>query len=147
MYTSPKVEKVDSFTVVGFSTRTQNNDEFNPQTAKIANLWQKFFSSDLANNPDIFGVYSNYESDATGFYTVTAGIRSNDLRADLNTVKIQAGNYLVFQGKGEMPNIVVATWKQIWKFFETNPEYKRNYTSDFEAYKSSDEVMIYIGLE
>lgn len=147
MSISPAVKQVESFIVTGFSVRTQNKDEFHESTAKLPSLWQQFYTSELATNANIFGVYSNYDSDANGFYTVTAGVKSSHAPTGLSAVTIQAGNYLVFQGTGPMPATVVEIWKQIWEFFEKNTEYRRNFISDFEAYSGSEQVMIYIGLE
>ena len=147
MSISPTVKQVESFIVTGFSVRTQNKDEFNEKTAKLPSLWQQFYTSELATNANIFGVYSNYDSDANGPYTVTAGVESSPAQAKLSEVTIQAGNYLVFEGTGPMPATVVETWKRVWIFFETNTEYRRNFISDFEAYSGSDQVAIYIGLE
>jgi predicted transcriptional regulator YdeE len=143
----PIVKQVESFTVTGFSVRTQNRDEFNEKTAKLPNLWQQFYTSELATNANIFGVYSNYDSDANGPYTVTVGVKSNHAQTQLSSVTIQAGNYLIFQGTGPMPAVVVETWKRVWEFFETNTDYRRNFISDFEAYSGSDQIAIYIGLE
>ena len=143
----PIVKKLESFIVTGFSVRTQNKDEFNEKTAKLPGLWQQFYASELVANDNIFGVYSNYDSDANGFYTVTAGVEFSDASSELSSVNIQAGNYLVFQGTGPMPMTVVDTWKRVWIFFEKNTEYRRNFISDFEAYSSADQVSIYIGLE
>lgn len=146
MFLPPTVRKVESFTVTGFSERTQNKDEFNEKTAKIPRLWQQFYASELASNADIYGVYSNYDSDANGFYMVTAGVGYSGAQTELNTVAIQAGNYLVFEGTGSMPAILVETWERIWTFFETNTAYRRHYISDFEAYNGTDNVAIYIGV-
>lgn len=144
---SPMVKQVEGFIVTGFSARTQNKDEFNEKTAKLPNLWQQFYSSDLAANPNAFGVYSNYDSDANDFYTVTVGVESSQIQGKLNSVTIQAGHYLVFQGTGPIPAIVVETWQRVWTFFEINTEYRRNFISDFEVYKGHDQVIIYIGLD
>lgn len=143
----PILKRVEHFRVTGLGTRTKNCDEFNEQTAKLPNLWQQFSSTDLASHANIFGVYSDYESDAHGLYTVTVGIASDAPQDAFNSVKIQAGNYLVFQGTGPMPSTVIATWKRIWDYFETENEYRRNFISDFEAYNGSNEVAIYIGIK
>ena len=50
------------------------------------------------------------------------------------TVRIEAGDYLVFSGQGEMPQMVLAVWQSIWQYFEAHPEIRRTYRSDFEAY-------------
>ncbi|MGC1182056.1 GyrI-like domain-containing protein [Legionella sp.] len=142
----PTLKYVEGFTVMGLSTKTQNTDEFNEKTAKLPNLWQQFYSSDLAANTNIFEVYSDYESDANGLYTVTVGISDDSEHAEFGSVKIQTGNYLVFHGTGPMPSTVVETWKQIWDYFEEKSNYQRSFISDFEAYNGSDKVAIYIGI-
>lgn len=147
MSIQPTMKQVENFTVTGFSVRTQNSDEFNETTAKLPSLWQQFYTSELATNANIFGVYSNYDSDANGPYTVTVGVKSNHVQTQLSSVTIQAGKYLVFQGTGPMPAAVIEAWKQVWVFFETNTEHQRNFVSDFEAYSGPDQVAIYIGLE
>lgn len=147
MSIQPTVKQVESFIVTGFSVRTQNSDEFNEKTAKLPSLWQQLYTSELATNANIFGVYSNYDSDANGPYTVTVGVKFDCVQAQLSSVTIQAGNYLVFQGTGPMPATVVETWKQVWAFFEKNTEHQRNFISDFESYSGPDKVTIYIGLE
>lgn len=147
MSLQPTMKQVESFTVTGFSVRTQNSDEFNETKAKLPGLWQQFYTSEFATNANIFGVYSNYDSDANGPYTVTVGVKSNHAKTQLSSVTIQAGKYLVFQGTGPMPATVVETWKRVWSFFETNTEHQRNFISDFEDYSGPDQVAIYIGLE
>lgn len=147
MSISPAVRYVDSFIVTGLSVRTQNSDEFHEKTAKLPSLWLQFYASELATNANIFGVYSNYDSDADGPYTATVGVKSSHAQTQLSSVTIQAGNYLGFQGTGPMPAAVVETWKRVWMFFEINTTYRRNFISDFEAYRGSDQVTIYIGLE
>ena len=148
MSIQPTMKQVESFIVTGFSVRTQNSDEFNEKTAKLPSLWQQFYTSELAaTNANIFGVYSNYDSDANGPYTVTVCVESDYAQTQLTSVTIQAGNYLVFQGTGPMPATVIETWKQVWAFFETSTEHRRNFISDFESYSGPDQVAIYIGLE
>ena len=147
MSIQPIIKQVESFIVTGFSVKTQNSDEFNEKTAKLPSLWQQFYTSELATNAHILGVYSNYDSDANGPYTVTAGVKSSHAQTQSSTVTIHAGKYLVFQGTGPMPATVIETWKRVWEFFEKNTEYRRNFISDFEAYSGSDQVAIYIGLE
>lgn len=143
----PTLKHVDSFRVIGPSTRTKNCDEFNIKTAKIPNLWQQFASANLTSQATIFGVYSDYESDANGLYTLTVGIASDDAQVQFNSIIIQTGNYLVFEAIGPMPSTVIATWKHIWDYFAKENEYQRNFISDFEAYNGSDEVAIYIGIK
>ena len=147
MSIQPFMKQVESFTVTGFRVRTQNSDEFNEKTAKLPSLWQQFYSSELATNTRVFGVYSNYASDAHGLYTVTVGVEASPADPQLSSVSIHSGNYLVFHGTGPMPSTVVDVWKQVWAFFEGNKDHRRNFISDFEVYEGAERVMIYIGLE
>ncbi|NNM60189.1 MAG: hypothetical protein HKM04_10310 [Legionellales bacterium] len=94
----------------------------------------------------MFGVYSNYESDASGLYTVTAGVLPESEQVDANTVPVNSGNYLVFSGTGAMPATVINIWQQIWSFFSGEVNYQRNFISDFEVYQGSDQVAVYIGI-
>lgn len=147
MFTEPSLQKVENFLVTGLSVRTKNSDEFNPETAKIPELWQQFYQSELATTSKIYGVYSHYESDANGPYRLTVGVPSSVAPANFSsTVAIQAGNYLVFQGVGPMPFTVIETWKYVWNFFEKNTQFQRHYQCDFEVYDGLERVEIYIGL-
>lgn len=143
----PTMNYIDSFTITGFTVQTQNSDEFNEETAKLPKLWQQFHSSNPASNTTIFGVYSDYESDAKGAYRVTVGVTHNNHDAELHTIKINSGNYLVFQGKGPMPQAVIETWKRVWDYFTLRAPYQRCFRTDFEAYSNENEVSIYIGVK
>lgn len=140
----PLLKHIEGFNVKGVSTRTQNSDEFDEKKAKVPKLWQQFYAADLAANENIFGVYSDYESDANGLYTVTVGIASDEASG---FIKVPTGNYLVFQAKGPMPATVIKIWQDIWSYFLQENKYQRTFISDFEAYNGSDEVAIYIGVK
>ena len=145
--TQPTLKFVDKFSVTGFSTRTQNIDEFNDKTAKLPKLWQQFSTSSLATQGTIFAVYSGYESNAEGLYTVTVGTLSDKKAGNFESVTIQKGNYLVFEGQGPNPHAVIETWKRIWEYFKTDNTCQRSFISDFEEYTSSETVAIYIGIQ
>ncbi|HRD71372.1 MAG TPA: GyrI-like domain-containing protein [Legionella sp.] len=143
----PILKHVDGFIVRGLAVRTKNRDEFNPETAKLPNLWQQFYSSNPSLNPLIFGVYSGYESDANGYYDVTVGTININPSIELSSVTINSGNYLVFQGKGQMPQAIIETWQRIWDYFTETSPYQRCFVTDFEKYNKSNEVEIYIGVK
>lgn len=148
MNSEPKLISIDDVTVTGFSVRTVNKDEFKPETAKLPELWGRFASSDLIKDQTaVYGVYSDYESDASGFYTVTAGVPlSSSLEGKYETASIVSGQYLVFSAKGPMPQTVVQIWERVWNYFDENKEYKRNFRTDFEVYTGEEEVAVYIGI-
>ena len=121
----------------------------------ISKLWNEFFSNNIVSKIEhkksdsfIYGLYSDYESDMNGNYTVTAGVEIN--RKDMkkyNTVLIKKGKYILFEQEGQMPDIIVDTWIKIWAYFEEHKDIKRKYISDFELYEGDKGIKIYIGVK
>ena len=146
-----------AFSVAGLSVRTRNSDEMNPATARIGDLWERFFSQSWerslpargAADDRIFGVYSGYESNEHGAFDVTACVAVPapiTPVAGAVQVSVQAGRYLVFAGQGEMPQAVIAAWQGVWRYFADNPQARRRFGTDFEMYEGPDKVAIHIGV-
>lgn len=137
--------------VIGIKVRTKNADEMISEISKISGLWHQFYADiapQLERDANIFGVYSNYESDFTGEFDVLAGsdIFKSDIERD--SVTIQAGKYLVFDGKGSTPQVVSDTWSKIWNYFGSDVSgHIRAYTTDFELYKSDSHIQIFISIK
>ena len=149
----PNIKKVEltAKTIKGLQARTKNEDEMNPDTQKIALLWGKFFSEVMptfgATPPPLYGVYSNYESDAFGEFDVLVGAEVLEESDGFKSVTLEAGNYLVFTAKGELPQAIIETWSQVWAYFEDpSIDEKRAFKTDFELYTSETEAEIYIGV-
>ena len=148
-----KRQQIDAFTVSGLRVRTTNAVEPNPETAKIGPMWGEFFAKGLAEvipgkrvGSPVYGVYSAYEADATGAFDVTAGVAVDEPSADFQSVTIEAGDYLVFEAQGPLPDAVIATWGKIWTFFEANPQIQRRFATDFESYTGPESVAVHIGI-
>ncbi|WP_166219263.1 GyrI-like domain-containing protein [Pseudomonas atagonensis] len=148
-----KRQQIESFTVSGLRVRTTNDAEHKPESAKIGPMWGSFFSKGLADEipgkqsgSPVYGVYSNYESDASGRFDVTAGVAVSQPPAGFESVAIDGGDYLVFEAQGAMPDAVISTWGTVWSFFEANPQIKRRFATDFEAYTGPESVSVYIGV-
>lgn len=146
------VVQVERKIISGISVRTTNANEMDADTSKIAALHQQFDKTVSVNYKDgarVYGVYFDYESDVSGEFSVLAG--SNQIESstqNLEQVSIAEGNYMVFEGKGEMPDAVIDTWTKIWNYFsEGGSEFQRAYTTDFELYKNQNEVEIYIAIK
>lgn len=144
---------VAPFSVSGLKVRTLNNAEQSAETAKIGPMWGRFFSEGLSERiapqqppSPIYGVYSSYESDASGAFDVTAGMAVLTPAQDYETIRIEEGQYLVFEGNGPMPGAVIGAWQHIWRYFEANPQIKRRFVTDFEAYTAPETVAVYIGI-
>ena len=140
----------DAFQVAGLTARTTNREENDPATARIRGLWGRFFGEQTyestphrTSDARIFGIYDAYESDAHGAFDVTVGVA---VSGGAGAVTVEAADYLIFTGQGEMPQMVIATWQRIWQYFEAHPEIARRYRSDFEAYEGPDKVAIHIGV-
>ncbi|GAB3480164.1 GyrI-like domain-containing protein [Marinomonas epiphytica] len=117
-----KIEKAK--TIVGLRVRTNNQNEMQADTAKIGTLHANFAEQvavDYSQGEPLYGVYYQYESDHQGDFSVLVGSNRSCLttEATLETVTLEAGKYLVFSGKGEMPQTVINVWQKIWRYFAT----------------------------
>lgn len=146
-----KKVKIDSFLISGIKTRTNNQNEQNPDTSKIAKLWEEFYAQNIPNQITdkksfIYGIYSSYESDVNGSFDVLAGVAVSKKSDNFENVRILQGEYLVFAKSGTMPNAVIEAWQDVWSYFENSKE-QRAYTTDFEKYINQDTVEIYISIQ
>ncbi|MFZ6656330.1 GyrI-like domain-containing protein [Undibacterium sp. TJN19] len=153
-----RILEVGRFQVSGLKVRTRNADETGNATAKIGPLWGLFFAQQLNEkmpgktaDSKVYGVYSNYEFDASGAFDVTAGMAVNQAAdkasSDYSNVVIEPGSYLVFECEGELPKAVIDGWADVWSYFEKNPAQRRRFKTDFEEYRGPQQVAIYIGIE
>lgn len=146
------VSEIDGFEVTGFVSRTTNADEMNPTSAKIGNLWDKFYSnaaSKLTDKSKVYGLYTNYESDFTGAFDVIAcsDTLSPQLLAESVKTNVPYGKYVTFSATGEMPQLVIDLWKDVWNYFASeNCPHERAYTTDFEYYQSTNAVEIFVAV-
>ena len=146
-----KVTRIKKLMISGISVVTNNEFEMSEENGKIAGLWEEYFEKDVykktfdkANSDFMYGVYSNYESDASGNYKVTVGV---EVTKPKNAIVIEDKKYLVFSKQGELPMVVVELWEEIWAYFEKNSEYVRAFEIDFEKYAKEDEVEIYVSIK
>ena len=147
------VVKLDKKIIKGLSVRTANSKEANPKTARIGALYRRFDTEvpvDYKNGARVYGVYYDYESDASGEYSVLAGSDQIDdsVESKLEQVTIASGRYVIFNAKGEVPKVIIETWIKIWDYFSAkDAPYQRAYTTDFEFYKNQNEIDIYIAVK
>ncbi len=124
-----------AFNVIGISVRTSNN----VGGKDIGNLWAKFMDEDIfekipnKTSYDVYGIYTDYESDHTGNYTAIVGCHVSSLKEipeEMVGLTIPGSNYEIFTAKGKMPECVYGKWTEIWE----NKELERTYSTDFEVY-------------
>lgn len=147
-----KTTRIKNLVISGLSTRTNNENEKKVETAKIATLWDDYVEKNIytktlnkTHDDYLYCVYSNYQSDVNGDYDVTIGVELKKKYKDY--IFIEDEKYLVFNKKGEFPEVVLALWKEIWDYFADEPKYERAYTLDFEKYIQKDEIEIYISIK
>lgn len=144
------------FYLIGWESRTNNKAEFSGDGV-IGKIWERVFKENLRDqitnvvSDEIYGVYSNYESDENGDYDYFVGYKVKDLNhipQGLNGKKILAGPYKKFETKkGPVYQVVPEMWRQIWQDLKG----KRAFKTDFEIYgdKAQDPnkavVEIFIG--
>jgi predicted transcriptional regulator YdeE len=157
-----EIVEISAFVVCGASVRTNNALEASGQ-GHIGQLWQDYAATTAtgvatAEGAQAYGVYSQYDSDASGDYRLTVGSRKNqdsanvpvDTQAAADGVTVAAGRYLAFPAQGEMPGAVLQAWQRIWAHFapeqaHTLP-YVRAYKTDFEHYDAPHSAVVYIGI-
>lgn len=126
----------DTF-VLGLSVRTSKAEARHD----IPALWDKLFREGWlerlppAEDGAIHAVYTDYESDETGPYTMVLGVSvTRDVRvpAGLRRVAIPAGEHAVLRVEGDPEEVVFRTWEYVCTGFEGRA--RRRYSADFERY-------------
>lgn len=119
---------------------------------KIPALWEKFDNLvpvDYQHGERVYGVYYNYESDHNGEFDVLAGFDGDKYpkTVKLTRIDLPEAKYLVFTCKGDMPQIAIDAWTQVWQYFSTDqPEYERLFTVDYEYYPGPNEIQVHIAI-
>ncbi len=153
----PEIIDVAEMAIAGIDVRTSNGEEANAGTAKIPHLWQRFRQDGIISRipgavPHAcpIGVYTRYESDHAGAFTLIAGVQVQDAGVafpeGMTMAIIPSGRYLCFSAHGPMPQVVIQTWGAIWDYFAHAAEHERAYRVDFESYPAPDQVAIHISI-
>lgn len=131
--------KVDSFHLMGISMRTSNEDDLAMKDLK--RLWNQFYSDDIHSkvsdkaSEDIYAVYTDYESNYRGAYTVIIGFKVRSLErsipAGFTLRTFSGGSYVQYTSKGKLPDAVIGQWREIWN---NDAILNRAYSADFEIY-------------
>ncbi|MCJ8327625.1 MAG: GyrI-like domain-containing protein [Campylobacterales bacterium] len=145
-----KTHRIKKIMFAGISAQTNNKNELDETTAEIPVLWDDYVEKNIngktlnkSKDSYLYGVYSSYESDVNGDFTVTI---AQEVTKNKNAIVVENQKYLVFKKEGELPEIVAELWAEIWEYFEKNNEYTRSYTVDFEKYLKEKVIEIYISI-
>lgn len=146
-----KVKYVEKLMISGISATTNKQNELNEETAKVPALWQEYEDNNIygktlnkASDSSFYVFYNNYTDADNGDFDVTLGV---EVTKPKKSVSIESKRYLVFTKQGELPDIVMEAWQDVWEYFDGNPEYERTFQTDFEKYFKEDEVEIYISIK
>lgn len=157
--------QLPAMTLVGLTERTNNQNEMNPDTSKIASLAGLYWTHQVADEiqqrskPGVtYSVYTDFESDEHGDYTYFIGevvdsLEGQDLEK-FDTITIPVSDYTKFTtAPGKMPEVVITAWQAIWEMKPDDFGGKRRYIADFEVYdaRAADPnqavLDIYIGID
>lgn len=135
--------KQNSLKIVGLSARTRN--KIGEPNIEIMNLWAKFMTKNISEqiknkvSHNIYSIYTDYESNFMGEYTVLLGFAVedlNDVPPDLVGRVFPEAQFKVIPAKGAMPDAVIQTWIDIWNKDST---LNRAYNYDFELYTENSQ--------
>jgi predicted transcriptional regulator YdeE len=163
---SPKIVELDGFTLIGIEARTSNSNGKSNQVsgrAVISEQWERFFKEGVFDripnklDPSIYGLYTDYESNRDGEFSLVIGARVSDAAlAPPGMVKksVPKGNYAVLtSAKGPVAKVVPEAWKQVWNLEDSSGlGGPRTYRADFEVYgppsrdPKNAEVDLHVGI-
>jgi len=148
---------MDNLKIIGIATETTNQDGRSAQ--EIGRLWERFYAENIMRRildragDEVYAIYTDYESDYTGKYTIIIGLKVNSLNhvpMGLVGREFEPIPFRQFTAKGPMPGAVVEAWKEIWK---NDKELNRSYQYDYEVYGAACQngensvVDIFVGIK
>jgi predicted transcriptional regulator YdeE len=130
----------------GVATRVSHGEPF-----AISQLWDRFRADQTmaripgrANHGAIVSVYSDYESDYTGAYTLLIGYEVSPdavMPGGVNVVDVPPQKYAVILAQGKQPESVQSAWQWVWA-----SALDRAYTVDFDEYLGEQDVRLHVAL-
>lgn len=150
-------KEMKSLKIIGISTVTSNNN--NQAIEDLGKLWHQFFGENIIQkipntiSPNIYAIYTDYESDFKGKYTTIIGLEVSSLDNIPDGMvgrEFQPQTFKQYLAKGELHQAVGETWQQIWN---DDANLNRAYLYDYELYTekaqnpADAEIEIYIGIK
>ena len=140
---------IPTFQVVGISARISN--EGDSAVKDIEALWGRFWGEEIQLqipyklNDDIYAVYSDYETDHTGPYTLTIGLSVSSLDNipdGFTAITLEEDAYEKFTSRGKMPDAVLKTWFEIWADKDLKRAFRKDFTVHGEKYFNGDQAEV-----
>lgn len=130
----------------GLTTRVQPNEPY-----AISQLWDRFRSDTTVaripgrvNNGASVAVYTEYESDYTGPYTLLVGFEvaaDADVPSGIRVIDVPGQKYAVILAQGKQPEAVQQAWQWVWA-----SALDRAYTADFDEYLGPEDVRLHVAI-
>jgi predicted transcriptional regulator YdeE len=145
--------EISSKKIVGVELRTTSDNGV--AFDEIPPFWQKFFKESILEkipnklSKDIFAVYTNFENEGKnneGQYSLIIGASvelTQSVPDGFVSTVVPNSTYQVFNVETGHPEKVGNKWQEIWKHKFNK---KRTFLSEYEHYKESGEINIYIGV-
>jgi predicted transcriptional regulator YdeE len=148
------IELDNALHIIGIEIRTTNDNGDAFQDIPL--LWTKFFEQSLIDkipnkvSGNIYGVYTQFENmgqNNNGTYSFIIGVEVSDwdsIPEDLVMTVIPKSNYQIVEVATGHPEKVGEKWQEIWGYSFEN---ERTFVSDFELYRETGEIDIYLGIK
>jgi predicted transcriptional regulator YdeE len=142
--------------IVGIELRTSNDN--GRAFVEIPPFWEQFLKNNYAAqipdklDEDIYAVYTHFENEGKnnrGLYSLIIGCavkRNTEPPKGFSAVTIPSGQYRVFSVEGGRPDKVGLAWQDIWAIPE-NQKQNWRFSCEFERYRTSGEIDIFIGIK
>jgi predicted transcriptional regulator YdeE len=144
--TQPEEIELPGRRFAGLTTRVSPNDPY-----VIPALWDRFRADttvpripDRVNNGATVAVYTEYESDYTGAYTMLVGYEVTadaEVPAGVRVIEVPPQKYAVILAQGKLPEAVQQAWQWVWA-----STLDRAYTADFDEYLGPEDVRVHVAI-
>ncbi len=123
--------------VIGVPLRTA----YKTAAKDIPPFWESFYTDRIADripskkSDAIMAVYTDYESDYKGAYTLIIGLpvlSLTDIPEGMVGITIPEGKFAHIEVKGDIKTAIPEAWQSIWD--DEKLEEQRAYTFDYEVY-------------
>lgn len=155
------VEEIQAFEVVGIGGRTSNAAE-GSGTGIIGRLWERARAGGAlaplgaGEADEVYALYSNYESDASGAYDFTIGVRvgaQHAVPAGFVRRAVERARYArVMSEPGPAGKAVFEAWNRVWSATPSDLGGARAFGTDFEVHPVSalsggqDPATLFVGV-
>jgi predicted transcriptional regulator YdeE len=159
---STRKQHQDGFSLVGFSVRTNNQQEAS-RDGLVGKQWKRLYQegglAKISHRTDsaVIALYTDYSSDEHGDYTYILGSRVSscaDAPEGMVCHHVPAADYLVLLSqRGALPGVVIALWQKVWNSTPQQLGGQRSYRNDYEVYDSRAadsahaQIELYLGIK